>query len=67
MGKMLVVCEINEEYLKNVKEQMKKQNMPMPKDDSQITIAHKPVTTFDYDNIECECGVCKKIKDSIPV
>ena len=63
----LVICEINENYLKNVKKQMKKQNMPMPKDDMNITIAHKPIVTFDYENIECECNVCKKIKNSISV
>ncbi len=66
MGKKIVICEINENYLKNVKKQMKEQNMPMPKDDSHITIAHKPVTTFDYD-VECECSICKKIKNSIAV
>jgi len=62
----LVICEINEAYLKNVKDQMKKQSMPLPKDDSHITIVHKPVTTFDYD-IKCECNICKKIKNSIDV
>ncbi len=57
----LVICEINESYLKNVKEQMKRQKMPMPKDDSQITVAHKPIVVIDSKNLECECKVCKRI------
>lgn len=61
MKRKLVLCEINENYLKNVKEQMKKQNMPMPKDDSNITIAHKPITTLEVEKLDCECEVCKKI------
>ena len=64
--KKLVICEINEEYLKNVKEQMKKQNMPMPKDDSHITITHKPLAYIGVEEL-CECDVCKKIENSIPV
>ncbi|MBI2084435.1 MAG: hypothetical protein HYT70_02385 [Candidatus Aenigmarchaeota archaeon] len=56
-----VVCEVNEEYLGKVKEQMKKQKMPLPKDDSQITIAHKPVATISTDEL-CDCKVCARIK-----
>lgn len=61
MSKKLVICEINEAYLKNVKEQMKKQKMPVPKDDSQITIAHKPLITIDSKDLNCDCKVCKKL------
>ena len=61
MTRRLVICEINENYLKNVKEQMKKQNMPMPKDDSGITIAHKPITTIQVKEPNCNCELCKKI------
>ncbi len=61
MGKKLVICEINENYLKNVKDQMKKQNMPMPKDDFQITIAHKPLVVIDPKDVDCKCIVCQKI------
>ena len=61
--KKLVICEINESYLKNVKEQMKKQNMPMPKDDSHITIAHKPLGEVELNNITCDCITCSKIKN----
>lgn len=57
----VVICEINENYLKNVKEQMKKQNMPMPKDDSQITIAHKPITTIEAKELNCNCEICSRI------
>jgi len=64
MGKKLVICEINESYLKNVKEQMKKQNMPMPKDDSHITIAHKPLASIDMEEL-CNCDVCKKIREDL--
>ncbi|MBI2005227.1 MAG: hypothetical protein HYS80_00495 [Candidatus Aenigmarchaeota archaeon] len=59
--KKLVICEINETYLKNVKDQMKKQKMPIPKDDSQITIAHKPITTIDSKDL-CNCKVCSSLK-----
>ena len=62
MGKKLVICEINENYLKNVKEQMKKQNMPIPKDDSQITIAHKPIKTIEIEKLNCNCEVCKELR-----
>lgn len=62
MGKKLVICEINENYLKTVKEQMKKQNMPIPKDDSNITIAHKPITTIEAGRLNCDCEVCKKLR-----
>lgn len=58
--KKLVICEINENYLENVKKQMKKQEMPLPKDDSQITIAHKPLATVEAEP-NCKCHVCKKI------
>ena len=66
MSRRLVICEINESYLKNVKEQMEKQKMPVPKDDSSITIAHKPLSDIDTREL-CDCDVCKKIKSSIPV
>ena len=62
MNKKLVICEINEAYLKNVKEQMKKQKMPMPKNDSQITIAHKPLLTIEKENIKCNCEICGILK-----
>ncbi len=62
MGKKLVVCEINESYLKNVKDQMKKQNMPMPENDYNITIAHKPIAEFDSDDLDCDCKVCSSLK-----
>ena len=62
MSRKLVICEINEVYLENVKEQMKKQKMPMPKDDSQITIAHKPIMIIDSKDLGCDCKVCSKIK-----
>ena len=61
MPRKLVICEINENYLKNVKEQMEKQNMPMPKDDSQITIAHKPITTIEVKELNCKCDLCKRV------
>lgn len=60
MGKKLIICEINEEYLKTVKKQMKKQNMPMP-NDYQITIAHKPVAAIEVKEPNCNCEVCRKI------
>ncbi|MBI1978862.1 MAG: hypothetical protein HYS62_02235 [Candidatus Aenigmarchaeota archaeon] len=56
----LVVCEINETYLKNVKEQMKKQRMPIPEDDNQITIAHKPIAVIDSRDL-CDCKICKEL------
>lgn len=62
MTRRLVICEINENYLENVKEQMKKQNMPMPKDDYGITIAHKPITTIEVGKLNCVCEVCKKLR-----
>lgn len=62
MHKKLVICEINETYLKSVKDQMKKQNMPIPKDDSQITIAHKPITVINIENLSCNCEVCQQIR-----
>lgn len=62
--KKLVICEINEEYLKNVKAQMEKQKMPLPKDDDQITIAHKPVINIEDKDL-CYCSLCNKIKDII--
>ena len=61
MSRKLVICEINENYLKNVKEQMKKQNMPMPKDDSQITITHKPLVSIEPKDLDCNCKVCKEL------
>ena len=61
MVRKLVICEINETYLKNVKEQMKKQNMPIPKNDSNITIAHKPITTVEVKESNCTCEVCRRI------
>ena len=60
MARRFVICQVNEHYLKNVKEQMKKQKMPLPKDDTQITIAHKPITSISSDEL-CNCAVCKKI------
>ena len=54
-----VICEINENYLKNVKEQMKKQNMPVPNNDTNITIAHKPLLTIEKE-IDCSCEICRK-------
>lgn len=62
MSRKLVLCEINESYLKNVKEQMKKQKMPIPKDDSGITIAHRPLTTIEVGKSNCACEVCKKLR-----
>ena len=62
--KRLVICEINEEYLKNVKKQMEEQKMPLPKDDSNITIAHKPLTAVDFD-IKCECKLCNSVKETL--
>lgn len=56
-----MICEINENYLKNVKGQMKKQKMPMPKDDRQITIAHKPLMKIEQNDVDCDCKVCKKL------
>lgn len=64
MVKRLVICEINETYLKNVKNQMEKQKMPMPKDDSQITIAHKPISRISLDEL-CECKVCRGINENL--
>jgi len=62
MGKKFVVCEINENYLKNVKEQMKKQNMPLPQDDCNITIAHKPLIEVGSEDLNCDCKVCSSLK-----
>ncbi len=62
MPRKLVICEINESYLKNVKEQMKKQKMPVPKDSSQITIAHKPLVKIEPKDLECSCRVCSSLK-----
>ena len=62
--KRLVICEINEEYLENVKKQMEEQKMPLPKDDSNITIAHKPLAVVDSD-LNCECNVCSSIKETL--
>ena len=61
MVRKLVICEINENYLKNVKEQMKKQKMPLPNDDNQITIAHKPITAIDVKELNCKCEVCSRL------
>jgi len=61
--KKLVLCEINENYLKNVKKQMKEQNMPMPKDDSHITIAHKPLSVINVEKLNCKCSLCSLVKD----
>lgn len=58
----LVICEINESYIKSVKEQMEKQNIPLPKDDSQVTIAHKPVKIIEVEKLNCTCEVCKKLR-----
>lgn len=60
--KRFVICEINEKYLKNVKRQMKNQGLPLPKDDSHITITHKPVVTIDLKNLNCDCEICKLVK-----
>lgn len=62
--KRLVICEINEGYLKNVKKQMEEQKMILPKDDSNITIAHKPLAVVDSD-LNCGCDVCSSIKRSL--
>lgn len=61
MSKTLVICEINENYLKNVKKQMTEQKLPMPKDDVNITIAHKPLTKIEVEKVNCNCKVCNKI------
>ncbi len=59
MARRFVICEINENYLENVKKQMKEQKMPMPKDDSNLTIAHNPVGVIDIENLDCDCKNCK--------
>ena len=60
MTKRFVVCKINEEYLRKVKNQMKKHKMPIPKNYADITIAHKPIVTIDTNEL-CDCKVCKKL------
>ncbi|MBI2545037.1 MAG: hypothetical protein HYW22_00340 [Candidatus Aenigmarchaeota archaeon] len=62
MSKRFVVCEVNESYLKNVKDQMARQNMPMPEDDCNITIAHRPIIEIDSDDLKCNCEVCSSLK-----
>ncbi len=64
MPEKFVVCRVNENYLKNVKKQMKEQKMPLPKDDGNITIAHNPVATFSSEDL-CDCNVCKKISATL--
>ncbi|MEM5805840.1 MAG: hypothetical protein QXM85_01430 [Candidatus Aenigmatarchaeota archaeon] len=61
MNRKIMICTINEEYLNNVKKQMIKQKIPLPKDDGQITIAHKLITTIEVKKLNCDCKVCKKI------
>lgn len=63
VGKKFVICEINAEYLKNIKSQMKKQKLPMPKNDANITLSHKPVAEIDLID-RCPCNVCTIIKKS---
>ncbi len=60
ISRKLVVCEINQEYLKKVKKQMSEQKMPVPKDDMHITISHKPLTIIEIES-GCDCKVCKKL------
>ena len=64
MSKRLVICEINEEYLKKVKRQMKQQKLPMPKDQSHITVAHKPIFSIEI-SPDCECKTCQLIRNKI--
>ncbi|MBI2542583.1 MAG: hypothetical protein HYW24_00125 [Candidatus Aenigmarchaeota archaeon] len=64
MKKRFVICEINEEYLEKVKKQMKNQKMPLPKDDMNITIAHKPLVSIQSDDL-CDCKLCRKIRENL--
>ncbi len=60
--KRFVLCEINEGYMKKVKKQMIEQKLPMPKDDTNITVAHKPVREIIMDS-SCDCKVCAIVKE----